>query len=88
MKRTISIVACWAVAFALAGCAPAKRQPAAPAGESFYTPAEPPSSRYVIVARVDVAAAAVEGREAIFLKNTGRAPIGTVALDWTTGPSS
>jgi len=88
LKRIASIAVCCVLVFAITGCAPAKRQPAAPSAGSFYTPAEPPVSRYAIDARVDVAAAAVEGREAIFLKNTGRAPIGVVAFDWTTGPSS
>lgn len=73
---------------ALAGCSPGGRPGAAPSAGSFYTPAEPPSSRYVIDARVDVATAAVEGRETISLKNTGRAPIGTIAFDWTVGPNS
>jgi len=76
------------LALALAGCSPGARSGASPNGGPFYTPAEPPSSRYVIDARVDVAAAAVEGRETISLRNTGRAPLGTVAFDWPVGPSS
>jgi hypothetical protein len=76
------------LAVALAGCSPGARPGAAPEGGSFYTPADPPSSRYVIDARVDAAAGAIEGRETIHLKNTGRAPLGTVAFDWPVGPSS
>jgi tetratricopeptide (TPR) repeat protein len=37
---------------------------------------------------VDVAAGAVEGRETISLRNTGRAPIGIVAFDWAVGATS
>jgi len=73
---------------ALAGCSSGTRPGTASAGGPFLTPADPPSSRYVIDARVDVAAAGVEGRETIVLKNTGRATIGTVAFDWPVGPSS
>jgi hypothetical protein len=59
------------LAFAIAACGPGGRPGSSAAGQPFYTPAEPPSSRYVIDARVDVAAAAVEGRETIALKNAG-----------------
>lgn len=76
------------LALALAGCSPGKPPGGSAAGRAFYTPAEPPSSRYLIDARVDVAAAAVEGRETISLNNSGRAPIGTIAFDWTVGASS
>jgi tetratricopeptide (TPR) repeat protein len=77
-----------ALALALAGCTAGKRPGGTAAGGPFYTPADPPSSRYVIDVRVDVAAGAVEGRETISLRNTGRAPIGTVAFDWSVGASS
>ncbi len=76
------------LAFTLAGCAPGTGPGSAAASGSFYTPAVPPSSRYVIDARVDPAAGVIEGRETISLKNTGRAPLGTIALDWSVGPSS
>src|SRR5512137_2481200 len=88
MKHPLRPLSVATLVLALAGCSPGTRSAAAPNGGSFYTPAEPPSSRYVIDARVDVAAAAVEGRETVSLKNTGRAPIGMVAFDWTLGPSS
>ena len=86
MKRAVSIVACCAVALALAGCAPGKHRGAAPAADSFYTPAEPPTSRYVIDARFDAGAGTIEGRETIHLKNAGRDPLGVVAVDWTVNP--
>jgi tetratricopeptide (TPR) repeat protein len=88
MKRLFPSVGLVILAAAFAACAPAKGPGASATGGSFYTPAEPPSSRYVIDARVDAAAAAIEGRETITLKNTGRAPIGTIAFDWSVGPSS
>jgi tetratricopeptide (TPR) repeat protein len=75
-------------ALVLASCSPGNKPGVAASGGAFYTPADPPSSRYVIDARVDVAAAAVEGRETITLKNAGRTPLGMIAFDWTVGPSS
>ncbi len=70
----------------LAACAPG--QAPAPGAESFLTPVEPPSSRYVIDARLDAAAGAVEGREKVTLRNTGRVAIPAVAFDWAVGPQS
>jgi len=71
-----------------ASCGPRQSAGPAPAADSFYTPAERPSSRYVIDARVDVAGGAVEGRETISLRNTGRHPLGVVAFDWAVGSRS
>jgi tetratricopeptide (TPR) repeat protein len=88
MKHPLRPLGLAILASSLAACTSANGPGASPAGGSFYTPAIPPSSRYVVDARVDVAAAAVEGRETIALKNTGRAPIATVAFDWPVGPFS
>lgn len=71
-----------------ASCSSGDETGAAPAGGSFYTPADPPSSRYIIDARVDAATDAVEGRETVSLRNTGRAPLGRIAFDWSVGESS
>jgi len=71
-----------------ASCGPRRAAGPGPAADSFYAPAERPSSRYVIDARVDVAGGAVEGRETISLRNTGGYPLGVVALDWAVGSRS
>ncbi len=76
------------IAAALAACAPGPAGDAPAAVDSFYTPANPPSSRYVIDARVDPASGTVEGRETISLKNTGREPLGVIAFDWAVGAES
>ncbi|MEN6561798.1 MAG: hypothetical protein ABFD52_13590 [Acidobacteriota bacterium] len=88
MEQRRSSILAMILAVALAACAPRQRPDASAAAGPFYTPEVPPSSRYVIDARVDVAAGAVEGRETITLKNTGRSAIGTVAFDWPVGASS
>lgn len=88
MKRRPFLVLAGILAAALvSGSLGGNASLSAPAG-SFYAPANPPSSRYVIDARVDVAAGAVEGRETIRLKNTGCASLGVVAFDWAVGPQS
>jgi tetratricopeptide (TPR) repeat protein len=71
-----------------ASCGPRPPVGASPAAGSFYAPAERPSSRYVIDARVDLAAGSFEGRETVSLRNTGRHAIGVVAFDWAVGPLS
>jgi tetratricopeptide (TPR) repeat protein len=55
----------------------------------FWAPADPPKSRYVIDARLDLSpSGSIEGKETITLKNTSVRPFGVVAFDWTTGPAS
>ena len=88
MNRPLRLMGLGILAAALAACSPGGRPAASGVAEAFFAPAEPPSSRYVIDARVDVASAAIEGRETIALKNTGRGPLGRIALDWTTGATS
>ncbi len=48
---------------------------------AYYAPAVPPSSRYVIDAKVDVDRGVLEGREIVLLKNSGRNRIGVIAFD-------
>jgi tetratricopeptide (TPR) repeat protein len=85
MRRSASIPLCCVLVILVSGCSPGKRAGGAvPA--AFYTPADPPSSRYVIDARVGAGGNAVEGRETISLKNSGREPLAVVAFDWNTGP--
>ncbi len=55
---------------------------------AYYAPAVPPSSRYVIDARVDVGQGLLEGRETVSLKNSGRNRIGVIAFDWDVDPLS
>ena len=71
-----------------ASCGPRRTAGPSPAADPFYAPAERPSSRYVIDARLDVAGGAVEGRETVSLRNTGRHPLGVVAFDWAVGSRS
>ncbi len=57
--------------------------------ESYFSPAIPPSSHYVIDARIDLAQDLMEGRETVSLKNPSRVPISVVAFDWSSeSPSS
>jgi tetratricopeptide (TPR) repeat protein len=72
----------------VASCGPRQTASPPPAADSFYVPAERPSSRYIIDARVDVAGGSVEGRETVSLRNTGRHPLGVVAFDWAVGSQS
>ena len=72
----------------LASCGPRQTAGPSPAADPFYAPADRPSSRYVIDARVDVASGSVEGRETITLKNPGRYPLGVIAFDWAVGAQS
>ena len=88
MKPSVSAAFCCLLAILLAGCAPGRRQGSASAAESFYTPADPPSSRYVIDARIGDGGNAIEGRETVSLKNSGRDPLGVVAFDWSVGSFS
>ena len=88
MERSVRIPLCCVVAIALSGCVAGKRQDAASAAGRFYTPPDPPSSRYVIDARIGAGGKAVDGRETVSLKNSGRAPLGVLAFDWSTGPLS
>lgn len=55
---------------------------------SYYAPAVPPSSRYVIDARADAGQGLLEGRETVSLRNTSRNRIGVLAFDWEVGRSS
>ncbi len=71
----------------LAACGP-DRPPHPSASPAFFTPADPPSSRYVIDVRLDAAAGSLEGRERITLRNAGRIPLTAVAFDWAVGPQS
>ncbi len=88
MKHLLGLGLMGILVFAPAGCSSGAPSGPAAAGGSFITPADPPASRYVIDARIDVAAAAVEGRETVSLKNTGRAPLRAIAFDWMVGASS
>ncbi len=55
----------------------------------YWAPANPPKSRYVIDARLDLSSSgAIEGKETIALRNTSRLPLGVVAFDWPVGPAS
>jgi tetratricopeptide (TPR) repeat protein len=56
--------------------------PGVPAGVAFLTPAEPPTSRYVIDVKIGAGGSTIEGRETISLENSGRLPIAVVAVDW------
>jgi len=72
----------------LQGCAPGAppRRTGGPA--SYFAPADPPPSRYVIDARIGPGGSTIDGRETVSLRNTGRDPIGIVAFDWNTGAFS
>lgn len=88
MKRSLSIALCGALIAVLSGCVPAERSGPARSADSFHAPPDPPSSRYVIDVRIGPGGSEIEGREAIFLKNSGSEPLNIVAFDWNTGPSS
>jgi tetratricopeptide (TPR) repeat protein len=88
MKGHIPFVIFSIFAISLAGCGPAKHQDASSPERSFYTPTDPPSSRYVIDARIGDGGKAIEGRETISLNNSGRNPLGIVAFDWNIGSLS
>ena len=51
-------------------------------GGTFFTPTEPPSSRYVIDAKIGAGGSTIQGRETISLENSGGRPIAVVAFDW------
>ncbi len=87
MTRSVPLALVAAAAISLAGCGSAERPSGAASADSFYTPADPPSSRYAIDARFG-ASGGVEGRETVTLKNSGIDPIGVVAFDWTIGSKS
>ncbi len=88
MKRSLPVLLCGVLIAVLSGCVPAERTGPVNSADSFYTPPNPPSSRYVIDARLGAAESAIEGRETISLKNTGDEPLGVVAFDWNIGPAS
>jgi tetratricopeptide (TPR) repeat protein len=88
MRRSVPVLLGCILVIAISGCSPGKRTGAASPLGSFYTPADPPSSRYVIDARIGAGDNVIEGQETIVLKNSGRDPLGIVAFDWNTGPLS
>ena len=88
MKRSAPIVLGFIFIFAFSSCGPAKPPSLAPTTASFVSPANPPSSRYVIDARIGESGAEIAGREKISLKNTGSLPLGVLAFDWNIGPQS
>jgi len=88
MRRSALILLGCVVILAFSGCSSGRRAGDASAPGSFYSPADPPSSRYVIDARLGAGDYAVEGRETVTLKNPGREPLDVVAFDWNTGPLS
>ena len=87
MTTAVLAAACLLI-MGLASCGPRQAAGPSPAADSFYAPADRPSSRYVIDARVDVASGSVEGRETITITNSGRHPLGVIAFDWAVGPQS
>jgi len=88
MKPSGPIALCGVMIAVLSGCVPAERTGPVDSADSFYTPPNPPSSRYVIDARIGAGGSAIDGRETISLKNTGDGPLGVAAFDWTVGPAS
>ncbi|MDD8026204.1 MAG: hypothetical protein PHI34_06810 [Acidobacteriota bacterium] len=88
MKRSTPLALACILILGFTPYAPGRQPVSSTAAQSFYTPADPPSSLYVIDARVDVAGGAVEGSETISLKNSGRDPLGIIAFDWSVGPLS
>lgn len=82
MKKGLVVL----VVFFLACSFVANRSEAGPGlpapGVAFLTPAEPPTSRYVIDVKIGAGGSTTEGRETISLENSGRLPIAVVALDW------
>lgn len=69
----------WGIVFRPSLCAP----------DTYWAPADPPKSHYLIDARVDLSPkGSVEGKETILLQNTSRLPLGVVALDWSMGTTS
>jgi len=86
MRVPLRVFLCLVLIIILVGCAPARQSGGT--ADTFFSPVDPPSSRYVIDARVDVDKAFIEGREKISLKNTCPNPIGVLAFDWDYRPSS
>ena len=82
MKKTLVVLVASFLACSLAACRSETRPGAPAAGGAFFTPANPPSSRYVIDAKIGAGGSTVEGRETISLENSGRLPIAVVAFDW------
>jgi len=87
-KTVLSIALVFTLAFSFFGCAPQSGPKAVSASVAFFTPADPPSSRYVIDARFGPGGSTVEGRETISLKNSGSIPLGVVAFDWNVSAYS
>ncbi len=71
---------------AFAGQLAANDKAQTPAG--FWTPLDPPKARYVIDARIDPSTGNLEGKGIIAFRNMARAPIDTIAVNWSIGPSS
>lgn len=88
MKRSLPVLLCGVLIAVLPGCVPAERTGPVNAADSFYTPPNPPSSRYVIDARIGPWRGEIEGRESVSLKNSGNEPLGVAAFDWNIGPVS
>jgi hypothetical protein len=89
MKRVMPAALCCALVLISFGCASGERpSPPAAAAQPFYSPSIPPSSRYVIDARIGAGGSPIEGRETISLKNSGREALGVIAFDWNVGAFS
>ena len=80
MSVPLRVFLCSVLIIILVGCGPARQSGAS--ADTYFSPVDPPSSRYVIDARVDSDKALLEGRETISLKNTCSNPIGVLAFDW------
>ena len=88
MKRPLPISLCGVLIAVLSGCVTAERSGPVRASDSFYSPPDPPSSRYVIDARISPGGRVIDGREVVSLKNSGSEPLGIVAFDWDIGSLS
>jgi tetratricopeptide (TPR) repeat protein len=88
MKHLFGMALGCALILALSGSSPAEQQKTTPVPAAFFTPANPPISRYVIDARISDGGTEISGRETISLENTGRDPLAVLAFDWNTGPQS
>ena len=86
MRRPVPVLLCIVLGTMISGCSSGKGPGGAPVPGSFFSPLDPPPSRYVIDARFG--AGAIDGRETISLKNSGRQPLAVVAFDWNIGPLS
>jgi tetratricopeptide (TPR) repeat protein len=83
MKKILAVLTGLSFALSLAACKSGTGPGAAVADAgAFFTPADPPSSRYVIDAKIGPGGSTVEGREKISFNNSGSLPIAAVAFDW------